>query len=107
MSKTSTLSGCIWLVEVNPLGVRGIYTLFPKELCGGIKRVSLALALKSLDKSIKPPFILLEGQPGRTVQNAMSQINEHAPSLPVFVISQWQSTSEMRSWLSRYFTELA
>jgi DNA-binding CsgD family transcriptional regulator len=107
MSKISPLSQCIWLIEVNPLGIRGIYPLLPKELCGGIKRVSLALALKSLDRRVRPALILLEGQPGRTIQNVMSQINEHAPSLPVFVISQWQSASEMRSWFSRYFTELA
>jgi len=107
MSKIPPLSQSIWLVEVKLSGVRGIYTLFSKELCGGIKRMSLEVALNSLDRGIKPPLILLEGQPGRTVQNAMSQINEHAPLLPVFVISQWQSASEMRSWFLRYFTEVA
>jgi DNA-binding CsgD family transcriptional regulator len=100
-------SQSIWLIEVKPSGIGGIYTLLPKELSCGIKRVSLALALKTLDKRIKPPLILLEGQPGKEVQDAMRQINEHAPSLPVFVISEWRGAPEMRSWFSRYFTELA
>jgi len=108
MSKISLLSQSIWLIEVKPLGEGGIYTPFPEKLCRGIiKRMSLEAALKSLDRRIMPPLILLEGQPGKPVQSAMSQINERAPSLPVFVISQWQSSSEMRSWFSRYFTELA
>ena len=85
----------------------GIHALFPKELCRGIEQLTLAVALTALGKGIKPTLILLEGQPGRMVQSAMSQINECVPSLPVFVISRWQSASEMRSWVSRYFTELA
>src|ERR1041384_2258435 len=101
MSKISLLSQSIWLVEVKALDAGGIYTLLPGEVCGFIKRVSLAGALRSLERGIKPPLILLEGQPGRMVQGAMIQINEHAPSLPVFVISQWRGASEMRSWFSR------
>jgi DNA-binding CsgD family transcriptional regulator len=108
MSKTWTLSHSIWLIEVKPLDVARVYTLLPVDLRGGIiKRVRLAWALNALDKRIVPPFILLEGQPDRAVQTAMSQIHERADSLPVFVISRWRDSSEMRTWFSRYFTELA
>jgi|GEM_PF-1193287 len=108
MSKNSLLSQSIWLIEVKPFGARGMYAPFPEDLCRGtIKRVSLESALRFLDKGIMPPLVLLEGQPGKIIQSAMSQIHESAPSLPVFVISQWRSSSELRSWFSRYFTELA
>jgi DNA-binding CsgD family transcriptional regulator len=63
--------------------------------------------LELLEKGIKPSLVFLAGSPGTALQNAMSQINERLPSLPVFVISQWQSAAEMRSWFSRYFVEMA
>jgi len=107
MSKNLPLSQRIWLIEAEPLGTRTVCTLLPKELCRGINRIDLAAALKALDTGAKPSLILLKGHPGKAVQNAMSRINEHAPSMPILVVSQWQSASEMRLWFSRYFTEIA
>jgi DNA-binding CsgD family transcriptional regulator len=106
MSKGSLLAQRIWLVQIETVG-GGFYTLLPKNLALGIKVASLGAALKSLNSGEKPALIFLEGQPGKMTQNAMSKINEHEPSIPVLIISRWQNASDMRSWFSRYFTEIA
>jgi DNA-binding CsgD family transcriptional regulator len=106
MSKGPWLAQRIWLVQIEPVEC-GVYLLLPKNLALGIKRVSLPVALKALNRGYKPALIFLEGQPGRATQNAMSQIDERDPSIPVLVISRWQNASDMRSWFSRCFTNIA
>lgn len=107
MNKSSQSSQLIWLVEIEPPGSDGFYAILPKEMCRSMKRVNLPAALKLLEEKIKPSVIFLEGQPGKAMQNAMAQINEIQPTLPVLVISRWQNASEMRSWFTRYFVEMA
>lgn len=108
MSKSSQSSQLIWLVEIEPPGSGGFYAILPKEMCRSMKRVNLPAALKLLEGEIKPLCVVfLEGQPGKAIQNAMDQINALQPTLPVLVISRWQNASEMRSWFTRYFVEMA
>ena len=107
MSKSAQPSQLVWLVEIDPPGSGGFYAILPKEMCRSMKRVNLPAALKLLQQEIQPSVIFLEGTPGKAMQNAMAQINEIRPALPVFVISRWQNVSEMRSWFTRYFVEMA
>ena len=107
MSKSARSSQRVWLVEIDPPGSDGFYAILPKETCRSMKRVNLPAALKLLQQEIQPSVIFLEGTPGKAMQNAMAQINEIRPALPVFVISRWQNVSEMRSWFTRYFVEMA
>ena len=71
-----------------------------------MRRTSLTVALRLLER-IKPAVIVLVGHPGNAMQDAMAKINKVQPALPVLVISRWQTASEMRSWFSRYFVEMA
>ena len=107
MSNPIRSSQLIWLVKIEPAQEGKFHSLFPKEIGRTMKRETLFSALKLLERGIRPSVIFLEGQPGKLLQNAMAQINERQPSLPVFVISQWQNALEMRSWFSRYFVEMA
>ena len=52
-------------------------------------------------------MILLEGPPGKPIQNALERVHEIRPALPVFIINRWQNAGEMRSWLTRCFVDLA
>lgn len=107
MSDSAKSSHLIWLVEIEPAGSTGFYEIFPKKMCHGVKRVDLSTALKLLGKKANPPMIFLEGPPGKPMQNALARIHETRPALPVFVINRWQNVSEMRSWFTGYFMEMA
>ncbi|MEO7677218.1 MAG: LuxR C-terminal-related transcriptional regulator [Verrucomicrobiota bacterium] len=76
-------------------------------MCHRMRRVDLSMALKLLGKKTQPPMIFLEGPPGKPMQNALARIYETCPALPVFTINRWQSVSEMRSWFTGYFMEMA
>jgi DNA-binding CsgD family transcriptional regulator len=106
MIKPVRSSQKIWLVRIDAPNAAGFYGIFSKEVWPDLKRESLSSALKLLQRGLKPTIVFLEGHPGKSLQNAMAQINELQPALPIFVISQWQNASEMRSWFSRFFLEM-
>jgi DNA-binding CsgD family transcriptional regulator len=106
MSKSAHVLQLIWLVRIEPEHDDKVFRVLPKDICRIVRRISLPVALKRLE-STQPALIFLAGQPGKALQSAMAQINQIQPGLPVLVLSQWRNASDMRSWFSRYFVEMA
>jgi DNA-binding CsgD family transcriptional regulator len=106
MSKPAHVPQSIWLVRTEPEHDDNLYHILPKEICRLVRCTSLPGALKLLKRN-HPALLFLAGPPGKALQVAMAKINEIRPELPVIVLSRWRNASEMRSWFSRYFVEMA
>ena len=106
MSKPAHVPQLIWLVRIEPEHDDKFYHVLPKEVSRIVRRTSLSVALKLLERT-QPALILIAGHPGEALQSAMAQINELQPELPVLVVSRWRNASDMRSWFSQYFVEMA
>jgi len=49
----------------------------------------------------------LESPPNPASQEALKQLKELAPQLPVYLISKWDNAAEIQSWLSRALIALS
>jgi DNA-binding CsgD family transcriptional regulator len=90
----------IWLVQSEKDQAGTFQSHLPPPLDRLVKLVSLRSAVALLERKSKPPLILIEGRPDKAAQNTLAELKEAAPDVPVFLLSQWHSAEDLRSWSS-------
>jgi len=96
------LSPLIWWVSLENTPPLSQSSAFP----GGLFRfVRFEDARKLLQRRCYPQALFLESRPDAGSQQALKQLKETAPRLPIYLISKWESAAEIQSWLSRLLVE--
>ena len=96
------LSPFIWWVSLEKTSQTSQPSAFSREVFRFLK---LEDARKLLQRHCYPQVLFLEGRPDGRTQEALKALKEIAPRLPVYLISKWESATEIQSWLSQSLVE--
>jgi DNA-binding NarL/FixJ family response regulator len=106
MSNLPRAQASIWWVHLDHEAMRSPQLQLPASLNRLIRRMSLEAALKLLAESSHPQIIFLESRPDKAGQNALTQLQDRAPEVPILFVNRWANAGEMQVWLSRYLMGL-
>jgi DNA-binding CsgD family transcriptional regulator len=102
---TSKKRPFIWRIPTSLVKNLDFGRQMPAKFQESFQHISLPIAIRGLRRGVRPYSVFIEGPPGREAQTILAELKAIDPTLPVFVVTSWDSEGEMRSWISRLVVE--